>query len=59
MFCGIHLGAISQATILYNEFEKRTLKLLPHLTGTYKLNSVYLHQSRRHFRIRHFQTHFI
>ena len=27
MFCGIHMGAISQATILYNEFEKCIFKI--------------------------------
>ena len=27
MFCGIHLGAILQATILYNEFEKCTSEI--------------------------------
>ena len=27
MFCGIHLGAISQASFLYNEFEKCTFKI--------------------------------
>ena len=26
MFCGIHLGAISQASVLYNEFEKCTFE---------------------------------
>ena len=28
MFCGIHLGAISQATVLYDEFEKCTFKII-------------------------------
>ena len=27
MFCDIHLGAISQASILYNEFEKCTFEI--------------------------------
>ena len=27
MFCGIHLVAISQVTVLYNEFEKCTFKI--------------------------------
>ena len=27
MFCGIHMGAISQATVLYNEFEKCIFKI--------------------------------
>ena len=31
MFCGIHLGAISQASALYDEFEKCTFKI----TATY------------------------
>ena len=42
-FCGINLKAISQpvpkplATILYNVFENKLLKWLPHLTGTKEL----------------------
>ena len=27
MFCGIHLKAISQASVLYNEFEKCTFEI--------------------------------
>ena len=40
-FCGIHLGEISQGTILYSEFENYTFKLLPHPTGANELNRVH------------------
>ena len=51
MFCGIHLGAISQPSVLYNEFEKCTFKITATSHRDLKLNSVYLHLQRRCCRI--------